>query len=44
MIQSAFLGDISGQQILEEAAIQREAFYTQRAAQIRVTKYTNRYD
>ncbi|CAM6007429.1 unnamed protein product [Sphagnum balticum] len=29
-------------QILEEAAIQREAFYTQRAAQIRVTKYTNR--
>ncbi|CAK9217647.1 unnamed protein product [Sphagnum troendelagicum] len=29
-------------QILEEAAIQREAFYTQRAAQIRVSKYTNR--
>ncbi|KAH9571613.1 hypothetical protein CY35_02G103200 [Sphagnum magellanicum] len=28
--------------ILEEAAIQREAFYTERAAQIRVTKYTNR--
>ncbi|CAM6043157.1 unnamed protein product [Sphagnum compactum] len=29
-------------QILEEAAMQREAFYTERAAQIRVTKSTNR--